>query len=154
MLTAVWVAVIVAVGFWAALVCVAIVTLIRLSRLMAQTSDTVAHLRESSDVLLERGQAAVDRVDAQLARTDAITASMDEVSANMAELTGRVAALAPLARLIVSSAGGPLSRVPAFVYGVARAIGMRRTSRSTPLPGRPAGRTRGELAGQREEADL
>jgi uncharacterized protein YoxC len=164
MLTAVWVAVIVALAFWVVLACVAVAALRRFSRLIGETSRAVAHLRDRSDGLIDRGHAAIDRADEQLARTDAITASMDTVTANMAELTGRVSTLAPLARLIAASADSPLARVPAFAYGVARAVGKRRAASqagasagpgpaplaSAPSHGLPTGRVRRrELAGRR-----
>lgn len=142
MLNAVWVAVIVAAGFWVVGVCAAVVVLARVGRLVSEASTAVSGLRERGDQLIERAGAAIDRSDEQLARTDAITASLDEVTANMAELTGRVAALAPLARVIAGGARSPLARVPALVYGVSQAVQTRRERR--PSPSRPrAGRSRG-----------
>lgn len=126
MLNAVWVAVIVAVAAWVALVCAAVYALIRFSRLVTETSQAVAGLRERGDELIDRSHSALDQANEQLARTDAITSSMDEVTANMAALTGRVAALAPLARMIAGSARGPVGRVIAFGYGVNRAVALRR----------------------------
>ena len=126
MLTAVWVAVIIAAAFWVIGVCAAVYLLIKLARLVSQTSSAVADLRERGELAIDRANAAVDRAGEQIVKTDAITASMDEVTANMAELTDRVTSLAPLARVIASSAGTPLARVSALVYGVRRAAQLRR----------------------------
>jgi hypothetical protein len=114
MLTAVWVAVIVAAAFWVIGVCAAVYVLLKLARLVSQTSVAVAGLRERGDLAIGRANAAIDRAGDQLARTDAITASMDEVTASMADLTGRVTALVPL------------TRVSALVYGVRRAARLMR----------------------------
>lgn len=125
MLNAVWVAVIAAAACWMVLVAVAVYVLMRLGRLIGQTSTTVAGLRARSDAVMDRADAALDASADQLARTDAITTSMDQVTANMAELTGRVSSLAPLGKLLSANAGSPLGRVSAFVYGVRRASQLR-----------------------------
>jgi hypothetical protein len=130
MMTAVWVAVLVAAAFWVIGVCAAVYVLMKLAGLVSQTSTAVAGLRERGDLAIDRANAAADRAGEQIARTDAITASMDEVTANMAELTSRVTALAPLARVIASSAGTPLARVSALVYGVHRAARLHREDRA------------------------
>lgn len=128
MLNAVWVAVIVAAAFWVVGVCAAVYLMVRAARLVSEATSAVSGLRERQELLIERANATIDRAGEQLAGTEAITASMDEVTANMAELSGRVAALAPLARMIASSAGSPLARVAALTYGVNRALWMRRAT--------------------------
>jgi len=125
MLNAVWVAVIIAAACWAVLVIAAVYVLIKLSRLITQTSATVTGLRENSDAVIARAHATIDATAGQLNRTDEITASMDQVAAGMAELTGRVTALAPLARLAAATSGTRLARVSAFVYGVRHAAELR-----------------------------
>jgi hypothetical protein len=139
MLNAVWVAVIVAVAFWVALVCAAVYVMAKAARLVSQTTATVASLGERQDLLIERANATIDRASEQLVKTDEITASMDEVTANMAELTGRMTALAPLAKVIGASAGSPMAKIAALAYGVNRALWMRR----------PAGAARPPAAGAR-----
>src|SRR5690349_17816476 len=114
MLNAVWVAVIIAAFCWAALVAVAVYVLVKLARLINQTSATVADLRRSSDAVIDRAHATLDATAGQLSRTDEITASMDEVAGNMAELTGRVTSFAPLAKLAAVQAGGRFGRVSAL----------------------------------------
>ncbi|MDX6392582.1 MAG: hypothetical protein QOJ73_3645 [Streptosporangiaceae bacterium] len=143
MLTAVWVAVIIAAAFWVVGVCAAVYLLIKLARLASQASSAVADLRERGELAIGRANAAVDRAGEQIVKADAITASMDEVTANMAELTDRVTSLAPLARVIASSAGTPLARVSALVYGVRRAAHLRRNDHSRAGHG-----ARGDRAGR------
>jgi uncharacterized protein YoxC len=128
MLNAVWVAVIIAVACWAVLVVAAVYVLIKLSRLITQTSATVTGLRDSSDTVIARAHATIDATAGQLDRTDEITASMDQVAAGMAELTGRVTALAPLARLAAATSGTKLARISAFLYGVRHAAELRATA--------------------------
>ena len=125
MLNAVWVAVIVAVAFWAAGVSVAVYLMVKAGRLMTQTSAAISGLAERQDQLIDRANATIDRAGEQLAATSAITASMDEVTANMAELTGRVASLAPLARVLSGTPGSPMAKALALGYGVTRALWLR-----------------------------
>src|SRR5271165_5713492 len=126
-MTAGQVAALIAAGCFAALSCVVIFVLLRLARLMSAVTGMVTDYRVRADQLIEQAQAAVDRTNAQLARTDAITASMDQVTANMAELSGHVSALAGLARGLSSAATAPLTGLAALVYGLRRAIGVRRS---------------------------
>jgi hypothetical protein len=152
MLTAVWVAVIIAAAFWVIGVCAAVYLLIKLAQLVSQTSRAVDGLKARGDLAIDRANATIDRAGEQIARTDAITASMDEVTANMAELTGRVTALAPLARVIASGAGTPLARVSALVYGVHRATRLRRGAADGPGAGGAARMIeRAQPSRQREE---
>ena len=53
-------AALIAAVFWALLVCVGVFVLIRLGRLLSESSKLVADVRERGDVLLTRAQAAVD----------------------------------------------------------------------------------------------
>ncbi|MDR0346257.1 MAG: hypothetical protein LBI49_24685 [Nocardiopsaceae bacterium] len=156
MLNAVWVAVIVGVAAWLALVCVGVFVLLRLARLATDASQAVTGLRERGDLLAERAHAAIDRADEQLTRTSSITASMDEVTSAMAELSRRLSVLMPVARAITTGAGAPLVRVSALAFGVNRALGLRRAgpargqghgdARALPRRG-PA--SRGELTARR-----
>ncbi len=120
-------AALIAAGFFALLACVAIFVLLRLARLMSAVTGLVTGYQERADLLIEQAQEAVDRTNAQLARTDAITASMDQVTANMAELSGHVSALAGLARGISSAASAPMTGLSAFLFGLRRAIVVRRS---------------------------
>lgn len=121
------VAALIAAGFFAVLACVAMVVLLRFGRLVSAVTRMVTDYRDRADLLIEQAQEAVDRTNAQLARTDAITTSMDQVTANMAELSGHVSALAGMARVISSAATAPLTGMSAFMFGLRRALLVRRT---------------------------
>jgi hypothetical protein len=124
-------AALVAVFFWAVLVCAGVYVLFRLARLLSEASRLMAELRSRGDLVFERAQAAVDRANAQLDATSSVTASMDELNAGMSELAGQVSALAGLGRAI---AAGPAGRAAAFVYGVRRAVAIRRHAPGPDLP--------------------
>ncbi len=156
-------AALIAAVFWALLVCVGVVVLLRLGRLLSASTALVSDVRERTDVLLQRAQAAVDgaqaavdRAGQQLGRTESVTASMDELGAGMAELAALVRGdeLAPGG----DPPGSPRSwgeafppkpprppwgRTAALAYGVRHAVGLRRAGRRT-LPGRVV--ERGQLA--------
>src|SRR3984957_3396960 len=126
-------AALIAAGFFAVLACVAMFVLQRLARLAAGVTAMVTEYRDRADLLIEQAQQAVDRTNAQLARTDTITASMDQVTANMAELSGHVSALAGLARGISTAAAAPLTGMSALMFGVRRAIAVRRSLQAAVL---------------------
>lgn len=154
------VAALIAAGFFAVGMCAAVFVLLKLGRLISEATRMLSDYRDSAGRLVDRAQAAVDRTNEQLARTDSITASMDEVTANMAELSGHVSALAGLAHGISAGLGAPLLRVSAFVYGIRRAVGLRRPARVAsaarepgPLAAQPDGARRA-LPRQRTEASL
>jgi predicted PurR-regulated permease PerM len=120
-------AALIAAGSFAVLAGVAVFVLLRLARLTSAVTSLVTRYSDRADTLIEQAQAAVDRTNEQLARTDAITASMDEVTSNMAELSGHMAALAKVARAISNVAAVPLTGASALVYGVRRAVLVRRS---------------------------
>jgi uncharacterized protein YoxC len=120
-------AALIAAGFFAVLACVAMLVLLRFGRLVSAVTRMVTEYRDRADLLIEQAQEAVDRTNAQLARTDAITASMDQVTTNMAELSGHVSALAGVARSISSAATAPVTGVSAVMFGLRRAMVVRRT---------------------------
>lgn len=115
-----------------------IVALLRMARLMSESTKLVADLRERGGVLADRAQIAVDgaqaavqRAERQLDRAESVTASMDELGAGMAELAGQVSALASFGRALTS---GPAGRAAALAYGLRHAVGLRRAGRRA-LPG-------------------
>jgi Bacterial protein of unknown function (DUF948) len=151
-------AALIAAGFFAAVACVAMYVLLRVGRLVSAVTRMATDYRDRADLLISQAQAAVDQTNAQLARTDAITASMDQVTANMAELSGHVSAMAGVARGISSAASAPLTGVSAFLYGLRRAMLVRRTLQvaavAQTLPDQPdrpaiAGAGRSVRAGRR-----
>jgi len=120
-------AALIAAGFFAVLVCVVVFVLLKTVRLMGAVTGMVTEYRDRADQLIEQAQQAVDRTNSQLTRTDAITASMDQVTANMAELSGHVSAMAGLARSISSVATAPVTGFGALLFGLRRALLVRRT---------------------------
>ncbi len=126
-------AALIAAGFFAVLACVAVYVLVRLARLMSAVTGMITEYRDRADTLIAQAQAAVDRTNEQLTRTDAITASMDDVTSNMAELSGHVAAMAGLARGITSAIATPVTGVSALMFGLRRAIMVRRSLQVTAL---------------------
>jgi len=132
-------AALIAAGFFAVGMCAGVFVLFRLAGLISHANRILTDYSDRAGTLIERAQAAVDRTNEQLARTDSITASMDEVTSNMADLSGHVSALAGLARGISAGFGTPLLRISAFVFGVHRAVALRRPARAVaaarPEPG-------------------
>jgi septal ring factor EnvC (AmiA/AmiB activator) len=126
MLTAVWVAIVVAAAFWAIAVCAGVYVMMRAARLINQTTAVVTSLRQRSETLMDEAEAVTRRASEQVGRTEAIATSMDEVTTSMAELNQRLTGLGPAARSLAEGAGLPLTKIAAFTYGVARAVGMRR----------------------------
>jgi len=120
-------AALIAAGFFA----VGVFVLIRMAGLISHANRVLTDYGDRADTLIERAQAAVDQAQEQLARTDRITESMDEVTTDMAELTGHVSALTGLARGISDGLGVPLLRFSGFVFGVRRALALRRPGRAT-----------------------
>jgi hypothetical protein len=144
-------AALIAAVFWALLVSVGVFVLLRLGRLLNESTKLVQRsdtLLQQAQQVVDGAQAAVDRVGTQLERTEAVTASMDELGAGMTELAGQVTALAGLGRAI---AGGPVGRMGALAYGVRHAVSLRRNGhrngRVHPVPGRVV--ERGELTHSR-----
>jgi X-X-X-Leu-X-X-Gly heptad repeat protein len=86
-------------------------------------------MRSRSDTVFERVQAAVDRANQQLDATSTVTAGLDELNAGMSQLTDQVSALAGLGQAI---SAGPAGRAGAFVYGVRRAVAIRRAGTVRP----------------------
>jgi len=134
-MTAGQLAALIAAGFFAVLACATVVVLVKFARLMSAVTRLMTDYSSRADQLLERAQAAVDRTNEQLARTDSITASMDEVTANMAELSGHVSALAGFARTVSAAAAMPVTGFAALVYGVRRAVLVRRSVQAAALAG-------------------
>jgi uncharacterized protein YoxC len=132
-------AALIAAVFFAVLACAGIIVLVKFARLMSAVTGMVTEYRDRADLLIRQAQEAVDRTNEQLVRTDAITASMDQVTANMAELTGHVSALAGLAKGLSVAATAPLHGASAFVFGVRRAVAVRRSLQVAAMTGtRPA----------------
>jgi outer membrane murein-binding lipoprotein Lpp len=119
----------IAASAFALLALAGVFALLRMARLMSQTTRLLAR----GDILLDRAQAAVDgaqaavdRAGRQLDLAESVTASMDELGTGMSELAGQVSALAGVGKTI---AAGPVGKAGAVAYGVRHALGLRRMAR-------------------------
>ena len=130
MLSAVWVAVVIAAAAFVIGVAVAVYVMLKVARLVTESSAALASLREREDLLIERASAVIDRAGAQVAKAETISASMAGVTASMAELRGRIAAPPPAAQAGDDGTGGALTWVAALGYGLARALVLRRADRT------------------------
>ncbi|PRX96027.1 DUF948 domain-containing protein [Allonocardiopsis opalescens] len=142
MLTGGQVAALIVAVFWAILVCFLAYALIRLTRLVNETTKVVAEFAERAPALLDDAETALSRVNSQLDRTDVITTNLESTSADVSQLSG-------VARTVIAN---PLIKVAALGHGVRAAIAARREQRAgrraarRALPGRAQrrlpGRTR------------
>lgn len=110
--------------FWAILVCFLAVVLLRLARLLGETTKMIAHIGDHAAPLLDDMTKTVEQAGEQLDRVDTITR-------NMAGVTQNVSAMSTV---VTSVVGNPLIKAAAFSYGVRRALGTRPQSPN----GRPA----------------
>ncbi|MER7674291.1 DUF948 domain-containing protein [Kitasatospora sp. NPDC096128] len=98
--------------FWAVLVTLLAVVLVRLSRVLKEATVLVSAVTEQAVPLLADAGAAVRSANEQLERVDEITANVQDAAANANALSSTVAA----------TLGGPLVKVAAFSYGVRKAV--------------------------------
>ncbi|MFJ9842668.1 DUF948 domain-containing protein [Kitasatospora sp. NPDC101155] len=117
--------------FWAVLVTLLAVVLVRLSRVLKEATVLVSAVTEQAVPLLTEAGAAVRSANEQLERVDEITANVQDAAANANALSSTVAA----------TLGGPLVKVAAFSYGVRKAVAKQQGGLSTVPP----------QAGDREE---
>lgn len=101
--------------FWAILVCFLAVVLLRLARLLGETTKMIADIGEHAGPLLDDMTKTVEQAGEQLDRVDTITR-------NMAGVTQNVSAVSTV---VTSVVGSPLVKAAAFSYGVRRALGVR-----------------------------
>ena len=107
----------IAAGAFVLLVAVVAVPLLKLGRVLGETTVLVSSVTEQTVPLLSEVTTSVTHVNAELERVDAITENVQHISSNVSALTAVVAA----------TLGGPLVKVAAFSYGVRRAINRRRS---------------------------
>ncbi|WP_055588832.1 DUF948 domain-containing protein [Streptacidiphilus griseoplanus] len=98
--------------FWAVLVTLLAVVLVRLSRVLKEAAVLVTSVSERAVPLLEDASTALAGAQQQLDRVDEITANVQDAAANANALSSTVAA----------TLGGPLVKVAAFSYGVRKAV--------------------------------
>ncbi|MFB6893844.1 DUF948 domain-containing protein [Kitasatospora sp. NPDC056327] len=114
--------------FWAVLVTLLAVVLVRLSRVLKEATVLVSAVTEQAVPLLTDAGAAVRSANEQLERVDEITANVQDAAANANALSSTVAA----------TLGGPLVKVAAFSYGVRKAVAKQQGAAT--LPARPSER--------------
>lgn len=98
------------------LVVIVAIPLIKLGRVLGETTVLVSSVTEQTVPLLSEVTTSVTHVNAELERVDAITENVQQISSNVSALTSVVAV----------TLGGPLVKVAAFSYGVRRAVNRRR----------------------------
>jgi hypothetical protein len=101
--------------FWAILVCFLAMVLLRLARLLGETTKMIAEIGDHAGPLLDDMTKTVEQAGEQLDRVDTITR-------NMAGVTQNVSAVSTV---VTSVVGSPLVKAAAFSYGVRRALGGR-----------------------------
>jgi uncharacterized protein YoxC len=102
--------------FWAILVCFMAYVLVKLGKVVGDTSSLVTGVTDQTVPLLGEVTSSVVHVNLELERVDAITANVQTISSNVSALTGVFAA----------TLGSPVIKVAAFSYGVRRALTDRR----------------------------
>jgi hypothetical protein len=119
--------------FWAILVSFLAYALLKLARLLTETTKLMAEVGDQAGLLLDDLADTVGKASEQLGRTEIITRQMAGVSQNVSAVT----------TVMTSVVGGPLVKAAAFSYGVRRALGHNRPSQEqTRLPARDSGRSR------------
>ncbi|NUR89707.1 MAG: DUF948 domain-containing protein [Nonomuraea sp.] len=124
MLTAGEVAGLIAAVGWIVLVCVLTMVLIRLARLLTETTKAVSDLTNRVAPLLDDVSVTVNETNRQLVTVEAIAKDVKQVSGHAAKLSG-------VTQTIFT---GPLIKVSSLSYGVRRAIQARRTRRPRRRP--------------------
>ncbi|MGK4579726.1 DUF948 domain-containing protein [Kitasatospora sp. HPMI-4] len=108
--------------FWAVLVTLLAVVLVRLSRVLKEATVLVSAVTEQAVPLLVDAGTAVRSANEQLERVDEITANVQDAAANANALSSTVAA----------TIGGPLVKVAAFSYGVRKAVNRQQATVAVP----------------------
>ncbi|MUL42789.1 DUF948 domain-containing protein [Streptomonospora sp. PA3] len=116
MLTAGDVAALIAAVVWTVLVAFMCVALVKLTRLLSETTKVVAEFGERVRPMLDDVAGTVERTGASLDR-------VEEITANVATATEDVSTVTALTRSVVA---GPLVKAASFSYGVRRVLGQRR----------------------------
>jgi uncharacterized protein YoxC len=119
MLTAGEVAGLIAATGWMVLVCVLVMVLVKLARLLNETTKAVSELNARLTPLLDDMSVTVNETNRRLVAVEAIARDVKQVS-------GHAAKLSAVTQTIFT---GPLIKVSALGYGVRRAIEARRPRR-------------------------
>lgn len=124
MLTAGEVAGLIAATGWVVLVCVLAMVLVKLARLLTETTKAVSELAERMVPLLDDVSVTVNETNRQLVTVEAIAQDVKQVSGHAAKLSG-------VTQTIFT---GPLIKVSSLGYGVRRAIEARRPRKARRRP--------------------
>lgn len=116
MLTGGEVAALVAAVVWAVLATFMCVALVKLVKLINETTKVVSELGERTPPLMDDVASTVERANTSLERVEEITANVQATSEDVSTVTA-------LTRSVVT---GPLVRVASLSYGVRRVLGQRR----------------------------
>ncbi|MER7208787.1 DUF948 domain-containing protein [Streptosporangium sp. NPDC000239] len=119
MLTAGEVAGLIVAMAWAILVCFLAVALVKLARLLTETTKMVSELGERVVPLLEDVTVTVSETNRQLVAVEAIAKDVKQVS-------GHAAKISDVTQTLVT---GPLIKLAALTHGVRRALSARRNGR-------------------------
>ncbi|MCW2900541.1 MAG: hypothetical protein JWO67_2806 [Streptosporangiaceae bacterium] len=102
--------------FWAILVCSLAYVLVKLARLLVETTKMVSDLGDQAGPLLEDMTKTVEQAGEQLDRVDMITKGVAGVSQNVSTVS----------TVVSSVMSGPLVKGAAFAYGVRKVLGQGR----------------------------
>ncbi|MFF5212050.1 DUF948 domain-containing protein [Streptosporangium sp. NPDC000396] len=132
MLTAGEVAGLIVAMFWAILVCFLAMVLVKLARLLTETTKMVSELGDRVVPLLEDVTVTVSETNRQLVAVEAIAKDVKQVS-------GHVAKVSDVAQTLVT---GPLIKLAALSHGIQQALSARRGMRGSSAPRVLEGRRR------------
>ena len=104
--------------FWAVLVTLLAVVLVRLAGALRQATVLVAAVTKRTVPLLDEAAETLRAANDQLVRVDEITANVQDAAANANALSSTMAA----------TLGGPLVKLSAFSYGVRSAVARQRSA--------------------------
>lgn len=122
MLTAGEVAGLIVAMAWAILVCFMAMVLVKLARLLTETTKMVSELSDRVVPLLEDAAVTIGEANRQLVAVEAIALDVKQVS-------GHVAKVSDVTQSLVT---GPLIKVAALSHGIRQALGARRRGRPGP----------------------
>jgi len=111
---------VVAAGAFVLLVIFLAVPLLKLGRMLDETTLAIRKAHEGAGPLLDGAAVTVSQVNSNLERVEGITTNAQALSSNAAAL----------ASLFAATLGGPVVKVAAFSYGVRKASKARRRSDS------------------------
>ena len=101
--------------FFAILVLVLCMVLVKLGKVVEETQKLVAGITDQTVPLLGEVTTSVTHVNQELVRVDAITANVQSMTGNVSALTS----------LFAATLGSPIVKVAAFSYGVRRAAAKK-----------------------------